>query len=134
MKIVSILLLALLLALPSWMAQTVTVGGWGSSIAYEVWVCFHATLVFGLYCTTRNIFNVWGGALITCVYAVLFGVYTGITPINVSLLDVGLGLLSGLVVYFAATAVQIVLLKTSSRESYSVLAAIATAILVSVLF
>jgi hypothetical protein len=134
MKIFSILLLALVLALPSWLAQTVTASGWGSSIAYEVWICFHAVLVLGLYFTTRNIFNVWGGALITAVYAVLFCVYTGITPIQVSLLDVGLGLLVGGVTYFAATAVQIVLVKTSSRESYSVLAAIVAAMLMAVMF
>lgn len=133
MKIVSVLILALLLGLPSWMGQTVTATGWGSGIAYEVWVCFHAGLVLGLYFTTRNIFNVWGGLLFTGIYAGLFCVYTGITPIATSLFDICLGLLAGLITYFAATAVQILLLKTYSRESYSVLAGIAAAAATSIL-
>ena len=115
MKIFLVLALALVLALPSWMAKTVTPVGWGSSVAYELWLAYNAALIIGIYCTTRNIFNVWGAVLLTGLGLGLFGVYTGITPISVSLADLGLGLLCGVLVYAAVTAAQVCLLKGGCR-------------------
>ncbi|MBQ8665207.1 MAG: hypothetical protein IJ474_05440 [Mailhella sp.] len=132
MKIILAAFLALILALPSYMGHTVTVSGWGSGIAYEVWLLFNAIVVIGLYFTTRNIFSVWGGILLTGLYMGLFAVYTGITPIQVSLANIGFGVLAGILVYVAATTAQFCLLKTGSRESYSVCLAMLTASLISI--
>lgn len=124
MKIFLVLALALVLALPSWMAKTVTPVGWGSSVAYELWLAYNAALIIGIYCTTRNIFNVWGGILLTGIALGLFGVYTGITPMTISLYELGLGLLGGVLVYAAMTAAQVCFLKGGCRESFSVFPAL----------
>lgn len=134
MKVFTVLLMACLLALPSWLSHTVTPVGWGSSIAYEAWVIFNAVIVIGFYCTTRNIFNVWGGLLLTGIYMALFCVYTGITPLQVSLADIGLGMLAGVLTYLAGTAVQVCLLQGDSRESYSVLLAMVAACATAMFF
>ncbi len=133
MKIILAVVLALILALPSWLSKTVTPVGWGSSLAYELWLMYNAALVIGIYCTTRNIFNVWGAVLLTGLGLGLFGVYTGITPISVSLADLGLGLLCGVLVYAAVTAAQVCLLKGGCRESFSVLPALLTGALIPLL-
>ena len=122
MRILLILALVVLLALPSYTAHTVTAEGWGASLAYEAWVLFNAAIVLAMYFSTRNIFNVWGAILLT-------GVYTGITPFTISLAGIGLGLLAGVLVYILATPVQIFLLKGEGRESYSVLVSILAATL-----
>ena len=124
MRIFLVVFLALILALPSWLSHTVTTEGWGASVAYEAWLIFHVGIVFALYFSTRNIFNVWGGILLTGMYMSLFCVYTGITPQTVSLLNIGISLLAGLLAYIAATPVQLFLLKGAGRESYSILFAI----------
>ena len=129
MRILLILALVVLLALPSYTAHTVTAEGWGASLAYEAWVLFNAAIVLAMYFSTRNIFNVWGAILLTGGYTGLFCVYTGITPFTISLAGLGLGLLAGVLVYILATPVQIFLLKGEGRESYSVLAAILAATL-----
>ena len=129
MRILLVVLLVVLLAAPSYMARTVTVVGWGSSMAYEAWVLFNAGIVLAMYFSTRNIFSMFGSILLTGCYTLLFCVYTGITPITVSLSGLGLGLLAGVLVYIAATPVQIFLLKGEGRESYSVLASILVATL-----
>ena len=129
MRILLVLFLVVLMALPSYMARTVTAVGWGSSIAYEAWVLFNAAIVVAMYFSTRNIFNIWGAILLTGGYMGLFCVYTGITPVTVSLSALGLGLLAGALVYIAATPVQLFLLRGEGRESYSVLAAILAATL-----
>ncbi len=133
MKIFLVAFLAVVLALPSYLGHTVTAEGWGAGIAYETWLLFNTIVVIGIYFTTRNIFSVWGGVLLTGIYMGLFSVYTGITPITVSLANVGLGVLAGVLVYVAATTAQFCLLKTGSRESYSVCSAMLTASLVSIL-
>ena len=129
MRILLIVLLVALLAAPSYMARTVTAVGWGSSMAYEAWVLFNVGIVLAMYFSIRNIFSVFGSILLTGCYTGLFCVYTGITPITVSLSGLGLGLLAGVLVYIAATPIQIVLLKGEGRESYSVLASILVATL-----
>ena len=129
MRILLIVLLVVLLAAPSYMARTVTAVGWGSSMAYEAWVLFNVGIVLAMYFSTRNIFSMFGSILLTGCYTGLFCVYTGITPITVSLSGLGLGLLAGVLVYIAATPIQIVLLKGEGRESYSVLASILVATL-----
>ena len=129
MRILLVLFLVVLMALPSYMARTVTAVGWGSSIAYEAWVLFNVGIVLAMYFSTRNIFSMFGSILLTGCYTGLFCVYTGITPITVSLAGLGLGLLAGVLVYIAATPIQIVLLKGEGRESYSVLASILVATL-----
>ena len=117
MRILLVLFLVVLMALPSYMARTVTAVGWGSSIAYEAWVLFNAAIVVAMYFSTRNIFNIWGAILLTGGYTGLFCVYTGITPVTVSLSALGLGLLAGALVYIAATPVQLFLLRGEGRES-----------------
>mgnify|MGYP007111753957 CR=1 FL=1 len=67
-------------------------------------------------------------------YVGLFCVYTGITPVTVSLSGLGLGLLAGVLVYVVATPVQLFLLKGEGRESYSVLLAILSATLTAMYF
>ena len=129
MRILLVVLLVVLLAAPSYMARTVTAVGWGSSMAYEAWVLFNVGIVLAMYFSTRNIFSMFGSILLTGCYTGLFCVYTGITPITVSLSGLGLGLLAGVLVYIAATPIQIVLLKGEGRESYSVLASILVATL-----
>ena len=129
MRILLVLFLVVLMALPSYMARTVTAVGWGSSIAYEAWVLFNAAIVVAMYFSTRNIFNIWGAILLTGGYTGLFCVYTGITPFTISLAGLGLGLLAGVLVYILATPVQILLLKGEGRESYSVLVSILAATL-----
>jgi len=129
MRILLVVLLVVLLAAPSYMARTVTAVGWGSSMAYEAWVLFNVGIVLAMYFSTRNIFSMFGSILLTGCYTGLFCVYTGITPITVSLSGLGLGLLAGVLVYIAATPVQIFLLKGEGRESYSVLASILVATL-----
>ena len=129
MRILLVALLVALLAAPSYMARTVTAVGWGSSMAYEAWVLFNVGIVLAMYFSTRNIFSMFGSILLTGCYTGLFCVYTGITPITVSLSGLGLGLLAGVLVYIAATPIQIVLLKGEGRESYSVLASILAATL-----
>ena len=129
MRILLVALLVALLAAPSYMARTVTAVGWGSSMAYEAWVLFNVGIVLAMYFSTRNIFSMFGSILLTGCYTGLFCVYTGITPITVSLSGLGLGLLAGVLVYIAATPIQIVLLKGEGRESYSVLASILVATL-----
>ena len=129
MRILLVALLVALLAAPSYMARTVTAVGWGSSMAYEAWVLFNVGIVLAMYFSTRNIFSTFGSILLTGCYTGLFCVYTGITPITVSLSGLGLGLLAGVLVYIAATPIQIVLLKGEGRESYSVLASILVATL-----
>lgn len=128
------LALALVLALPSYMGKTVTPTGWGSSFTYELWLLINAGLVIGFYCTARNIFNVWGGGLLTLIYLGLFGVYTGITPITISLAGIGVGLLAGVLMYAAITALQVCLLKGGSRESFSVLPALLVTAIVPLLW
>ena len=134
MRILLVVFLIALLALPSYTAGTVTAEGWGSSIAYEAWVLFNAGIVLAMYFSTRNIFSVWGAVLLTGGYTGLFCVYTGITPVLISLSGIGLGLLAGIAVYIAATPVQIFLLKGEGRESYSVLVAILAATLTAMYF
>ena len=129
MRILLVALLVALIAAPSYMARTVTAVGWGSSIAYEAWVLFNVGIVLAMYFSTRNIFSMFGSILLTGCYTGLFCVYTGITPITVSLSGLGLGLLAGVLVYIAATPIQIFLLKGEGRESYSVLASILAATL-----
>ena len=129
MRILLVALLVALLAAPSYMARTVTAVGWGSSMAYEAWVLFNVGIVLAMYFSTRNIFSMFGSILLTGCYTGLFCVYTGITPITVSLSGLGLGLLAGVLAYIAATPIQIVLLKGEGRESYSVLASILVATL-----
>ena len=133
MRILLIVLLVALLAAPSYMARTVTAVGWGSSMAYEAWVLFNVGIVLAMYFSIRNIFSMFGSILLTGCYTGLFCVYTGITPITVSLSGLGLGLLAGVLagvlVYIAATPIQIFLLKGEGRESYSVLASILVATL-----
>ena len=129
MRILLVALLVALLAAPSYMARTVTAVGWGSSMAYEAWVLFNVGIVLAMYFSTRNIFSMFGSILLTGCYTGLFCVYTGITPITVSLSGLGLGLLAGVLVYIAATPIQIFLLKGEGRESYSVLASILVATL-----
>ena len=129
MRILLVALLVALIAAPSYMARTVTAVGWGSSMAYEAWVLFNVGIVLAMYFSTRNIFSMFGSILLTGCYTGLFCVYTGITPITVSLSGLGLGLLAGVLVYIAATPVQIFLLKGEGRESYSVLASILVATL-----
>lgn len=129
MRILLIAFLVALLALPSYMARTVTATGWGSSMAYEAWVLFNAAIVIAMYFSTRNIFSVGGAVLLTGGYTGLFCVYTGITPFTISLAGLGLGLLAGVLVYILATPVQIFLLKGEGRESYSVLVSILAATL-----
>jgi len=129
MRILLVLFLVVLLALPSYTAHTVTAEGWGASLAYEAWVLFNAAIVLAMYFSTRNIFNVWGAILLTGGYTGLFCVYTGITPFTISLAGLGLGLLAGVLVYILATPVQILLLKGEGRESYSVLVSILAATL-----
>lgn len=129
MRILLVALLVVLLAAPSYMARTVTAVGWGSSMAYEAWVLFNVGIVLAMYFSTRNIFSMFGSILLTGCYTGLFCVYTSITPITVSLSGLGLGLLAGVLVYIAATPIQIVLLKGEGRESYSVLASILVATL-----
>ncbi|WP_458401041.1 hypothetical protein [Mailhella sp.] len=129
MRILLVALLVVLLAAPSYMARTVTAVGWGSSMAYEAWVLFNVGIVLAMYFSTRNIFSMFGSILLTGCYTGLFCVYTGITPITVSLAGLGLGLLAGVLVYIAATPIQIFLLKGEGRESYSVLASILVATL-----
>jgi len=129
MRILLVVLLVALIAAPSYMARTVTAVGWGSSIAYEAWVLFNVGIVLAMYFSTRNIFSMFGSILLTGCYTGLFCVYTGITPITVSLSGLGLGLLAGVLVYIAATPIQIFLLKGEGRESYSVLASILVATL-----
>lgn len=129
MRILFVIILAVTLALPSYMARTVTAVGWGSSMAYEAWLIFNMGIVVAMFFSMRNIFSVWGGTLLTGCYVGLFCVYTGITPITVSLSGIGLGLLAGVAVYIAATPVQLFLLKGEGRESYSVLLAILAATL-----
>ena len=129
MRILLIAFLVALLTLPSYMARTVTATGWGSSMAYEAWILFNAVIVIAMYFSTRNIFSLFGGLLLTGCYTGLFCVYTGITPVTVSLSALGLGLLAGALVYIAATPVQLFLLRGEGRESYSVLAAILAATL-----
>ena len=129
MRILLVLFLVVLMALPSYMARTVTAVGWGSSVAYEAWVLFNAAIVVAMYFSTRNIFNIWGAILLTGGYTGLFCVYTGITPVTVSLSGLGLGLLAGVLAYIVATPVQLFLLRGEGRESYSVLAAILAATL-----
>ena len=134
MRILLVLFLVVLMALPSYMARTVTAVGWGSSVAYEAWVLFNAAIVVAMYFSTRNIFNIWGAILLTGGYTGLFCVYTGITPVTVSLSGLGLGVLSGVLTYIAATPLQIFLLKGEGRESYSVLLAILAATLTAMYF
>lgn len=129
MRILLVALLVALIAAPSYMARTATAVGWGSSMAYEAWVLFNVGIVLAMYFSTRNIFSMFGSILLTGCYTGLFCVYTGITPITVSLSGLGLGLLAGVLVYIAATPIQIFLLKGEGRESYSVLASILVATL-----
>ena len=132
MRILLIAFLVALLALPSYMARTVTATGWGSSMAYEAWILFNAGIVIAMYFSTRNIFSLFGGLLLTGCYTGLFCVYTGITPVTVSLS--GLGLLAGVLAYIVATPVQLFLLRWEGRESYSVLLAILAATLTAMYF
>ena len=134
MRILLIAFLVALLALPSYMARTVTAAGWGASMAYESWVLFNAVIVIAMYFSLRNIFSVFGAVLLTGCYTGLFCVYTGITPVTVSMSGLGLGLLAGVLVYFVATPVQLFLLKGEGRESYSVLLAILAATLTAMYF
>jgi hypothetical protein len=103
-------------------------------MAYESWVLFNAGIVIAMYFSLRNIFSVFGAVLLTGCYTGLFCVYTGITPVTVSLSGLGLGLLAGVLVYFVATPVQLFLLKGEGRESYSVLLAILSATLTAMYF
>lgn len=130
MKIFLAVALALVLALPSWMGKTVTPIGWGASVAYELWLAYCTALVIGIYCTTRNIFNVWGGILLTGIGLGLFGVYTGIMPMTISLYELGLGLLGVVLIYAAMTAAQVCFLKGGCRESFSVLPALLAGMLI----
>ncbi len=134
MRVLFALFLAVLLALPSYMARTVTAMGWGSSVAYEAWLLFNMGIVVAMYISMRNIFSVFGAVLLTGGYVGLFCVYTGITPVTVSLSGLGLGVLSGVLTYIAATPLQIFLLKGEGRESYSVLLAILAATLTAMYF
>ena len=134
MRVLFALFLAVLLALPSYMARTVTAVGWGSSAAYEAWLLFNMGIVVAMYISMRNIFSVFGAVLLTGGYVGLFCVYTGITPVTVSLSGLGLGVLSGVLTYIAATPLQIFLLKGEGRESYSVLLAILAATLTAMYF
>ncbi len=134
MRILLIALLVALLALPSYVGRTVTATGWGSSMAYEAWILFNAGIVIAMYFSTRNIFSLFGGLLLTGCYTGLFCVYTGITPVTVSLSGLGLGLLAGVLAYIVATPLQLFLLKWEGRESYSVLLAILSATLTAMYF
>ena len=134
MRILLILSLIALLAVPSYVGGTVTTVGWGSSLAFEAWVLFNAAIVLAMYFSTRNIFSVWGAILLTGCYTGLFCVYTGINPIIVSMSGLGLGLLAGVLTYIAATPVQLFLLKGEGRESYSVLVAMLVATLTAMYF
>ena len=134
MRILLIAFLVALLALPSYVARTVTATGWGSSMAYEAWILFNAGIVIAMYFSIRNIFSVFGAVLLTGCYTGLFCVYTGITPVTVSLSGLGLGLLAGVLAYVVATPVQLFLLKGEGRESYSVLLAILSATLTAMYF
>ena len=134
MRILLIAFLVVLLALPSYMARTVTATGWGSSMAYEAWILFNAVIVIAMYFSTRNIFSLFGGLLLTGCYTGLFCVYTGITPVTVSLSGLGLGRLAGVLAYIVATPVPLFLLKWEGRESYSVLLAILAATLTAMYF
>ena len=94
MRILLILLLIALLALPSYIAGTVTTVGWGSSLAFEAWVLFNTAIVLAMYFSTRNIFSVWGAILLTD-----YNNHLGYIPIAIALVISIAQIVAGVILY-----------------------------------